>query len=915
MSDFRVPPLNAGERIYRALLYVYPARFRRAFKQDLIETFRDERRSAARSGVSPGAFWLGTLRDVVVHGTAERIAMSARLFRRDGDHEDTLMSALSRSLRFDELRVAFRRLRRAPTFALTTAIVLALGVGATTAVFSVVNGVLLRPLPYRQPDRLVQITHTVQVAGISNVDQSDAGFLYYQRHATAFAGMAAWRFRDVNVSPPADDPGPPSRVSSAVVTANLFDVLGVAPELGRDFQAGEDRVHAAPVAMLSHRLWTRLFRGDPSVVGKRIVIDGVSCEIVGVMPADFVFVNSAPDVWTPVPFDPATAAVTSFNYQSIARLRPGETPLAARADLVRILPHILEEFPSGIPPEMWAGAHVEPAVTPLRDYLVGDVSRLLWILLGSVSLVLVIACANVASLFLVRGESRQHELAVRGALGAGTAGMMTQPLTESILLALAGGSLGVLLAEAGVRICRAWGGNLGVPRLAELSVDGRVLLFAFGVSVFCAIVVSLVPVLRARRIPVALVLREAGRSGMTGGARQRLRSALVVAQVALALILVAASGLLARSFARLRDVRPGFEPSGVIMARIVLPIASYKAYASVVQFDNQLLERVRALPGVRAASLSDLAPLTPDANTNVVSVEDHPVPPNTVPRVHTTLSIDGQFFTTMRIPLLAGRTFGAADPARPSSEAIVSRAFATRYWPNGSPLGKRLRPAISGPWLTIVGEVGDVHFDALDKPVSEAVYYPLAVPDTEMMGAPRYVTLFVDANGHESSVASTVRALVHSLDKSIPTYDEHPLSALVAAATARARVTLSLLALASVLALLLGSLGVYGVMAYTVSLRQREIGVRMALGAAPREVRGMISRQGMRLGLTGVGIGLAGALVTTRLLRGLLYEVSPTDPLALGGTCLVLVAIAALASWIPARRAAAIDPLEALRRD
>ena len=915
MSDFRVPPLNAGERVYRALLYLYPARFRRAFRQDLIETFRDERRSSARAGLSMAEFWLGTLRDVVTHGTAERIASSARLLRRRGDHEDTLMSALSRSLRFDELRVAFRRLRRAPTFALTTMSVLALGVGATTAVFSVVNGVLLRPLPYREPDRLVQITHTVQVAGVSTVDQSDAGLLYYQRHATSFDGIAGWRDRDVNVSPPADDPGPPSRVSAASVTANFFDVLGVAPELGRDFHPGEDRISAPLTAMLSHRLWTRMFRGDPSVIGKRIIIDGASREIIGVMPASFVFIRSAPEVWTPAQLDPATATVTSFNYPSIARLRPGQTPLAARADLVRILPHILEEFPSDIPPAMWAGAHLEPVVTPLRDYLVGDVSRLLWILLGSVSLVLVIACANVASLFLVRGESRQHELAVRGALGSGTAGMMTQPLSESILLALAGGSLGVLLAEAGVRVTRAWGGSLGLPRLDELSVDGHVLLFAFSVSVFCAIVVSLVPVLRARRIPVAIVLREAGRSGMTGGARQRLRSALVVAQVALALILVAASGVLARSFARLRDVRPGFDATGVIMARIVLPVASYKSYASVIQFQNELLQRVRALPGVRDASLSDLAPLTPDANTNVVDVEDHPVPPNAVPRVHTTLSIDGRLFTTMKIPLLAGHTFAAANASRPTSEAVVSRAFAKRYWPNGSPLGKRLRPGIAGPWLTIVGEVGDVHYDALDKPVTEAVYYPLAMPDSNLNGAPRYFALFVDANGHESTVASTIRAVVHSLDKSLPTYDEHTLTEVVSAATARARVTLSLLALASALALLLGSLGVYGVMAYTVSLRQREIGVRMALGAAPREVSGMISRQGMRLGVIGVGIGLAGALVTTRLLRGLLYEVSPTDPLALGGTCLILLAIAALASWIPARRAAAIDPLEALRRD
>jgi predicted permease len=915
MADFKMPPLSGGERVYRALLHLYPGRFRRAFKQDLIETFRDERRNASQSGVSASAFWLATLRDVMTQGTAERMASAARLRRRGGDDEDSLMSAFTGSLHLAELRVALRRLRRAPSFALTTVVVLALGVGATTAVFSVVNGVLLRPLPYRAPDRLVEITHTVTVAGVTTADQSDAGLLYYQRHATAFEGSAGWRDRDVNVSPPADDPGPASRVSSAIVTANIFDVLGVAPTLGRDFHAGEDRIDAPPVAMLSHRLWKRLFRGDPAIVGKRIIIDGVSREVVGVMPSDFVFIHSAPEVWCPLALNPATAAVTSFNYRSIARLRPGETPVTARADLARILPHILDEFPAGIPPAMWAAAHVEPVVTPLRDYVVGDVSRLLWILLGSVSLVLVIACANVASLFLVRGESRQHELAVRGALGSGTAGMMTQPLSESIVLATAGGALGILVAVIGVRFARASGSDVGLPRLEEVSVDAGVLLFAFGVSVLCAVFVSLVPVLRARRIPVAIVLREAGRGGMAGAARQRLRSTLVVAQVALALILVAASGLLARSFARLREVRAGFDASGVIMARVVLPEASYKTYGSVIQFENLLLERVRALPGVRSASLSDLAPLTPDANTTVMSVEDHPVPPNAVPRVHTGVTIDGQYFTTMKIPLLAGRTFAAADPARPSSEVIVSHAFAVRYWPNGSAIGKRLRPGIAGPWLTIIGEAGDVHYDALDKPISEAVYFPLALPDSQMNGTPRYVILFVDARGHESTVASALRTAVHTLDRSLPTYDEHPLTDIVAAATARARVTLSLLALASALALLLGALGVYGVMAYTVSLRQREIGVRMALGAAPREVSGMISRQGLRLGLFGVGIGLVGALATTRLLRGLLYDVSPTDPLALGGTCLTLLLIAALSSWIPARRAAAIDPLEALRRD
>ena len=918
MVDFRVPPLNAGERLYRALLRLYPPRFHRAFAQDLVETFRDQRRAARDRGMTATRFWLTILRDLAMQSFAEWLSAAWRVARNihstnHSDQEESSMAAIPHALRFAELRFAARRLARARSFTIAAVFVLALGIGATTAVFSVVNGVLLRPLPYPAADRLVWLGHSVEVSGVDKADQSDASFLLYQEQAHAFDGIAISRDADVNLGAVDGNDARAERVAAMGVSANMFDVLRVRPALGRAFRPGEDRVTAAKVAILSHTLWQEQFHGDASVIGKRILVDGVSREIVGVMPRGFAYPFPTTQLWMPIPLDRATANAGSFNYRGIARLKSGVTLAAARADLERVLSRILDEFPSGIPAAMWAQAHVRPLVIPLRDSIVGDVSRLLWILLGSVSLVLVIASANVANLFLVRGESRQLELAVRSALGSGLAGIIAQALSESIVLAAAGGMFGVLLALLGVKLVTTFGGGLGVPRIQEVSVEGSVLLFALGVSVFCAVFVSLVPVLRARRVPIALVLREAGRGSTAGGPRQWARSTLVVAQVALALVLVAVSGLLARSFARLRDVRPGFEPSGIVMARIALPERNYPSVASTLSFYDRLLERMRAIPGVRDVTITNWVPLTSDHNDTVVSIEDHPLPPNAVPRAHFIPSVDAQFFHTMGIPLLAGRTFGAIDPERPPFEVIVSHAFAERYWPGASPLGKRVKPGITGPWWTIVGEVGDVHFEALDRPANDALYVPLAQFQEGKLFAEHFVAVLVRTDRANTTPFSAIRQAVHALDPALPTYDEHSLNDIVRAASARARVTLLLLAIASGLALILGAVGIYGVMAYGVSLRQREIGVRIALGARPLDVSRMVSRQGVTLGAIGVAIGILCALSVTHVLRGLLYDVSPTDPLILGATCVVLLVVAFFASWIPARRAASVDPSEALR--
>jgi predicted permease len=912
MSDFRLPPLNVGERLYRALLTLYPLRFRRAFALDLVETFRDQRREARLAGTPAAAFWMDAVRDVLIHSSAEWMTTMWRIGRRrnDSDREESPMAAIPHALRVAELRFAVRRLLRVKSFTVASVLVLSLGIASVTAVFSIADAVLLRPLPYPRSDRLVALKHTLEVSGIMQADQSDASVLYYQEHMRAFDGIAAARSTDVNLGA-ASASERPGRVSAVLTSANLLDVLRIRPLLGRGFEAGEDRVGVAPVAILSYPLWQARSHGDRSVVGSRLVVDGVSREIVGVMPRGFAYPNPGIQLFIPIAFDPPRAQAGSFNYLGVGRLRDGVTLDGARADLARVLPHLLDEYPSGIPPEMWKHAHIQPKVLSLHDSIVGSVARMLWILLASVFLVLVIACANVANLFLVRGESRQLELAVRGALGSGLAGIVAQSLSESVLLSVTGGAIGVALAALGVHLAAGIGDALGLPRLDEVSIDARVLLFALGVSALCAAFVSLIPVIRARRVPIAMLLRGGGRGNT--GERQRARSVLVIAQTALALVLVAASGLLARSFMRLESVKPGFDADNVMIARITLPKSAYGSMASRLRFYDAALEKLRATPGIESASVGDWVPLSDDHNDTVIRVEDHPLPPNAMPDLHFITDVDGQYFRTLHIPLLSGRSFGAQNPARPTLEAVVSRAFAKRYWKDESPLGKRIQSGIGSAWYTIVGEVGDAHYDALDKPANDIVYFPLVTAESDSTWVPPYLTAFTRSSLPAGTVTSAIRDIEHSLDPALPTYGEKPLVERMRAASARAREMLLLLAVASALALVLGAVGIYGTLAYSVSLRQREIGVRIALGAQPSQVRRMIARNGVGLAAIGVLIGVIGAIGVTRFLQSLLFDVSPTDPVVIGGTCVVLLLVALVASWIPARRAASLDPTNALR--
>ena len=782
---------------------------------------------------------------------------------------------------------------------------LALGVGMTTAMFNLVNGILLAPLPFPEPDRLVRLTHTAGSAGRATVDLSDAIVMLYQGETLAFDGVAAWRFDDGDLGP--SEAGQTAvRVRGARVTANLFDVLGVPPALGRAFAPGDDRPGASRVVVLSHRLWQERLHGAPDAIGRQIDVNSVPRTIVGIMPPRFAYPARQVELWLPLALDPARTRPATLNLIGIGRLKHGVSSEAARADLSRVL--------TNRGAASWQETHIAPHVQSLRDSIVGPPSQLLWFVFGSVLLVLLVACTNVAGLLLVRAERAQTEVSLRAALGSGFMGILALTLSECVLLSVLGGGTGVLLAVVSIRVVRSAGTALSLPRLEDVGVDAPVLLFALAITLFCALFVSVLPLLRARRASIAQVLRKAGTGPVGGRAPQFVRHALVVAQIALAVVLVTLSGLMTRSLLRLHDVRPGFEADHVVTSRVLLPYARYGTGDVRLNFFQAMVREAQALPGARDVALTNWVPLSGDRHDMAIHVEDDPFQANAGGTEHAVAHVDGQYFQALRIPLLRGRTFGAQDAARPVDEAIVSHAFAERYWPGTSPLGKRVRP-LGGRWYTIVGEVGDVRYDGLEQPPSETVYFPIvgAGPQETNASLPAALSLVVRTEAGEGETLAAIRRIVAALDPTIPTYNEGSLRQLVHDASARARALAVLLAIASVVTLLLGTVGLYGVMAYSVSIRRRELGIRMALGARPADISRMVSLHGLRLAGIGIVIGTACALAASRLLRGLLFGVSPTDLVTLSATPAALLAVAFIASWIPARRAAAIPPAEALQ--
>jgi predicted permease len=802
-----------------------------------------------------------------------------------------------------DLRYALRTLRRSPAFTAVTVLLLGLGIGANTAIFSVVNAVLLRPLPFLEPDRLVTVweDYAPNSRSVISAPEIEA----YLERSRAFEGLAALHQVSFNLT----GEGEPALVTGALVPASLFPMLGVRAALGRTFAADEDRPGQGRVALLSHELWERKFGSDPAVVGRAFDLhlnipygpdisrDG-SFTVVGILPSGFriPFLDDQIGIYAPLAFGPELLADENHYLFALGRLRPG-VPVERAQREVRAVAAELRR----------AGATHNNVgrvdVVPLQEVVVGEVRPALLILLAGVGLVLLAACANVASLQLVRGSLRRREVAVRAAVGASRSRLVRELVTESMLLALAGGALGLLLAHWGVEGLVALA-PADLPRLSEVAVNGRVLAFGLGVAAVTGVLFGLAPALHVSRTPLEQVLREGGR-GASDARGGRLRRLVVVAEVGLAVLLLAGAGLLARSFRELQRVEPGFDPRNVLTARISLPGSRYATPEGREGFYRQLLERLEALPGVRSAATTNIVPFSGWNSASDVEIEGRSAAPGEAP-VFFWRAVSPSYFSALRVPLRKGRLPGPEDLGEQARAVVVNEAAVSRFWPGQDPLGKRIRLSPDdAPWWPVVGVVADVYDGGLELAPGPTLYVPTLRPAD--------AALAIRTDGDPTALAPALRQAVLALDPNLPLSDVSTLESRLDRSTAQRRFNALLMGLFAGLALLLAAVGLYGVVASSVTERTREIGLRVALGAAPRDVTLGVVRQGLRLVASGVALGLVAALALARLLSSLLYGISPSDPSTLAGVTLVLGASALLASWLPAQRASRLDPLAALR--
>jgi predicted permease len=813
-----------------------------------------------------------------------------------------------------QLRYVLRSLGRSPAFTVTAVLTLALGIGAATAVFSVVHGVLLKPLAFADPERLVGIWHEAPGMGWDEVNQSPALYFTYRDHSETFAESGMWDNTLVTVTAA----GEPEELPAMMVTDGTLPLLGVRPLLGRLFTAEDDSPGTAETVLLSHGLWQRRFGGDPGAVGQVLTIDGRSREIVGVLPGDLQFLDHDPDLYLPFRFDRSEIWFGNFSYQGVARLRDGVSLEQASADVARMIPLALESFPlpPGFTRQMAEEARLGPSLRPLKEDVIGDVGRALWILLGTVAIVLLVACANVANLLLVRAEGRQQQLAVRTALGAGRARLGRELLVESLVLGIAGGAAGLGLAAAAIRLLRALEPR-GLPRLDEIALDPTVLLMTLGLSLLAPVAFGSLPVARLKLADLVAALKEEGRGGTAGARSRQARDVLVAAQIGLALVLMIGSGLMVRSFLALQRVDPGFEsPEEVLTLRAPVPTAEAEDPAEVALVHERILAELVRLPGVTSAGMSSSVTMDGWDSNDPIFVQDHPPPEGQIPPLRRFKWISPGYFETMGNPLVAGRGIAWADIRERRHVAVITRNFALEFWNDpGEALGRSIRMTPAAPWTEIVGVVGDVRDDGVDQAATAVVYWPMAAADFwgEELYVPRSMAYVVRSPrvGSES-LLEEVRAAVWAVNPRLPLAQVRTLDEILARSMARTSFTLVMLGIAAATALLLGGVGIYGVTAYSVAHRSREIGVRMALGARRSDVSRLVLRQGLALAGIGVVIGLAAAVGLTRLMSALLFGVAPLDPPTFVAAGLAAALLALAASWLPARRAARVDPVETL---
>ncbi len=810
-----------------------------------------------------------------------------------------------------EIQYALRVLAKSPTFTLLAIGTLALAIGANTAVLSLVNGILVRPLPFRDPGRLVLLWEHFSAQGLHQIPVSVPEYLDYEERLRSFAGIAAFDTASFNLT----DGDRPERIEGAVVTPGLFSVLGVSPLRGRAFAPEEMGEGRNDVVVISERLWRTRFDSDPDLLGRRIALNGRPCEIIGIMPAGFEFPlpvhgveagrSSDPaDIWRPVAFtEGERKSRGSRSHGLIGRLRAEVTMAEAQAELNALTERWKSEYAQNYPP----GPSFGGRLYPLREQVVGGVRVALLIVLAAVGLVLLIACANLSMMLLARAASREREMAIRVALGAGPLRLLRQLLTESVVLAVAGGLAGILLAWWSLELLRALGAQ-SLPRLAEVNLDWRVLGVTLAISAVTGIVFGLFPALTSARPELTEALKEGGRGSTESRRRNRLRNGMVVAEIALALVLLVSAGLLLKSFIRLQNVSPGFNPASVLTMELFLPPTKYERGRPVIDFYGEMTRRLSALPGVEAAAFASILPLSGSSSDNSFDIEGRHYGPSEPHPDEQIRSVTPDYFKAMQIPLSKGRFFDQSDTAEAPGVVIINQALARKYWPNEEPLGKRM--TIEDPkdekWMTVVGVVGDVRHRALDEPPQPEFYVPHAqLPYRQMILALRTTPA-------PMSLAAPVRQEVLSFDQDQPVAKIRPLAAVIAESVAPRRLSVLLITGFAGLALLLAAVGIYGVMSSLVAQRTHEIGVRMALGAQRSDIMAMVVGQGLRLIAFGAIAGLLLALAGTRSLQALLFSVSSLDLATFVLVPLALAGVALAATVIPAVRATRADPMIAL---
>ena len=817
----------------------------------------------------------------------------------------------------NESKHVLRRMMRSPMFTAITLVTLAVGIGANAAIFSILNGILLNPLPYPQPDRLVGVWATAPGLGIKEVNASPSTYFTYREENRAFQDIGLWRNDSVSVTGIAE----PEQVDSLFVTDGTLPVLGVQPIRGRRFSRQDDSPGTPQTVMLTYGYWQRRFGGDPSAIGRRLMVDGEAREVIGVLPPGFHFMSMRPDLVLPFQLDRGKAFIGNFSYQAVARLKSGVTMAQANADVARMLPLMIQKFPPapGMNLKMIEEARLGPDVRPLKNDVVGDIGKVLWVLMGTVGIVLLIACANVANLMLVRAEGRQQELAIRAALGAGWPQIARELLLESVALGVMGGALGLGLAYAALQLLVAMGPT-SLPRLDEISLNAPALLFTLAVSLVAGLLFGLMPVFKYAGPRLGNALRQGGRTLSDGRERHRSRSILVVAQVALALVLLISSGLMIRTLRALKLVQPGFtRPEEILTLRMSIPDAQVPKPDQVIRMFDQITQRIAAIPGVASVGLSNSITMDGYHDNDPIFVEGRLYTEGQIPPLRRYRFIAPGSFKAMGNPLLAGRDLTWTDVYEQRPVVLVSESLAREYWRDGSAaLGKRVRETPHAPWREIIGVVGDERDDGVDQKASAMVYWPMIIKGFWGMPVMVQRTLAFAVRSPRTGSASflqEVRQAVWSVDKDLPLADVRTVKEIYARSMARTSFTLAMLSIAAGMALLLGVVGIYGVMSYSVSQRTREIGIRIALGAPLESVRRMFVRHGLWLTAIGVACGLTGAIALTRLMSALLFGVKSLDPLTYGSVSVVLAAAAWLASYVPARRATAIEPVDALRAE